>query len=125
MKNKVRTFIAIEIDRAIRTRAGELIALLSGTAADVKWVELQNLHLTLKFLGDVHQRDILAVCRAVQHGAAELAPMLARQRRRARWLRLLGLHLREAADIGGMTLEGLLRQGHVRYRLLVARKPAG
>jgi len=74
MKNKLRTFIAVEIDRAIRARAGELIALLRGTAADVKWVEPQNLHLTLKFLGDVHQRDILAVCRAVQQGAAELAP---------------------------------------------------
>ena len=74
MKNKLRTFIAVEIDRSIRARAGELIALLRGTVADVNWVEPQNLHLTLKFLGDVHQQDILAVCRAVQQGAAELAP---------------------------------------------------
>jgi 2'-5' RNA ligase len=74
MKNQLRTFIAVEIDRAIRARAGELIALLRGAAADVKWVEPENLHVTLKFLGDVHQRDILAVCRAVEQGAAELAP---------------------------------------------------
>ncbi len=74
MKNTLRTFVAVEISGAIRARAGELIAALQGTAADVKWVEPQNRHLTLKFLGDVHQREIAEVCQAVARGAAEVAP---------------------------------------------------
>jgi len=74
MKNTLRTFVAVEISSPIRARAGELIAALSGTAADVKWVEPHNLHLTLKFLGDVHQRAIVEVCRAVSQGAAEVPP---------------------------------------------------
>jgi len=74
MKKTLRTFVAVEISKPIRTCAGELIAALEGTAADVKWVETHNLHLTLKFLGDVHQREVLDVCRAVGEGAARVEP---------------------------------------------------
>ena len=74
MKNTLRTFAAVEITKPIRARAEELIAALAGTSADVNWVEPHNLHLTLKFLGDVHQRDITDVCRAIARGTAELKP---------------------------------------------------
>jgi RNA 2',3'-cyclic 3'-phosphodiesterase len=74
MKKTLRTFVAVEISKPIRARAGELIAALSGTAAQVNWVEPHNLHLTMKFLGEVHERDIIEVCRAVEQGAAELPP---------------------------------------------------
>jgi RNA 2',3'-cyclic 3'-phosphodiesterase len=74
MKNTLRTFAAVEITKPIRSRAEELIAALAGTAADVKWVEPHNLHLTLKFLGDVHQREITEVCKAIARGTAELEP---------------------------------------------------
>ena len=55
---------------------------------------------------------------------AVLAAPLARARRRVALLAPLGLGLRTQADLGGMTLEGLLRRGSIRYRLLVARRPA-
>ncbi len=74
MKKTLRTFVAVEITQAIRKRAGELIAALAGTSADVKWVEPHNLHLTLKFLGEVHQNEIAQVCQAVARGAAEVEP---------------------------------------------------
>ena len=74
MKKTLRTFIAVEITPAIRSRAGELIAALAGTSADVKWVEPNNLHLTLKFLGDVPQQEIARVCQAMARGAAEVEP---------------------------------------------------
>jgi 2'-5' RNA ligase len=72
MKKTLRTFVAVEINGPIRARAGELIATLAATTADVKWVEPHNLHLTLKFLGDVHHREIAEVCKAVAQGAAEV-----------------------------------------------------
>ena len=71
MKKTLRTFVAVEINGPIRARAGELIAALGGTTAEVKWIEPHNLHWTLKFLGDVHQREIPAVCKAVSAGAAK------------------------------------------------------
>lgn len=73
MKKTLRTFVAVEINGPIRARAGELIAALGGTSATVKWVEPHQLHLTLKFLGEVHQREIAQVCQAVARGAAEVA----------------------------------------------------
>jgi RNA 2',3'-cyclic 3'-phosphodiesterase len=74
MNKTLRTFLAVEISSPIRARAGELIAALAATTADVKWVEPHNLHLTLKFLGDVHHREIAEVCQAVAEGAAEVEP---------------------------------------------------
>jgi 2'-5' RNA ligase len=73
MRKKIRTFIAVELNGPIRARADELIAAFSGTAADVKWVEPQNLHLTLKFLGEVRTDDIAGICRAVSVGAKRVA----------------------------------------------------
>ncbi|RVT96911.1 methyltransferase domain-containing protein [Rhodovarius crocodyli] len=55
---------------------------------------------------------------------AELAPRIAARAREARWKRLLGLGYRSEADLGGMTLETLLADGSMRYRMLTARRPA-
>ena len=74
MKSTIRTFVAVEINAAIRERAGKLIESLRSAPAEVKWVDVNNLHLTLKFLGDVPSREIAQVCRAVERGAAETAP---------------------------------------------------
>lgn len=74
MKPTIRTFVAVEINAAVRGRAAELIEQLRAASADVKWVEVQNLHLTLKFLGEVASRETARVCEAVQRGAAELEP---------------------------------------------------
>ena len=74
MKKTFRTFVAVEITAPVRARAEELIAKLDGTNADVNWVEPHNLHLTLKFLGEVHEREIAEVCQTVAQGAAEVEP---------------------------------------------------
>jgi RNA 2',3'-cyclic 3'-phosphodiesterase len=74
MKKTLRTFAAVEITPAIRSRAVALIAALDGTAADVRWVEPHNLHLTLKFLGDIRQHDIVDVHRAIRRATAKLSP---------------------------------------------------
>ncbi|MGE0606214.1 MAG: RNA 2',3'-cyclic phosphodiesterase [Pirellulales bacterium] len=74
MQSRVRTFVAVEIGLDIRARATRLIAKLKTTGADVRWVEPDKLHLTLKFLGDVERNDIPAVCNAVLRAAAEVPP---------------------------------------------------
>jgi RNA 2',3'-cyclic 3'-phosphodiesterase len=74
MKKTLRTFVAVEITSAIRSRAVELLDALEGTTADVNWVEPHNLHLTLKFLGDVHQNEFARVCQVMARGAADVKP---------------------------------------------------
>jgi RNA 2',3'-cyclic 3'-phosphodiesterase len=69
-----RTFIAVELDSAIRAKAAELISILRAADADVKWVEIHNLHLTLQFLGEVPESEIAAMCKAVEQGAAQVEP---------------------------------------------------
>lgn len=67
-----RTFVAVEIDAAIRAKAVELIGILRAAGADVKWVESHNLHLTLQFLGNVPDEMVADVCLAVEKGAAQV-----------------------------------------------------
>src|SRR5262245_50717195 len=62
---RVRTFIGIEVGDAIRTNAVALQQALAKTGADVNWVPLENLHITLLFLGEVDDRELASVCRAV------------------------------------------------------------
>jgi 2'-5' RNA ligase len=51
---EVRCFIAIELPDGIKRGLRELQARLgAGCSAPVKWVDPENIHLTLKFLGNV------------------------------------------------------------------------
>jgi len=72
--SRVRTFIAVELDSAIRDRIVRLQEMVSLTAPAVKWVELENLHITLFFLGEVEDTAIPAVCREVSDLADGFSP---------------------------------------------------
>lgn len=56
--DRIRTFIAIELSKDLKDEILKAQESLKLSAADVKWVEYQNLHLTLKFLGDVAAEKI-------------------------------------------------------------------
>ncbi len=51
----MRAFVAIPIDEALRLRIGETRKALERADADVRWVAHENLHLTLKFLGEIDE----------------------------------------------------------------------
>jgi 2'-5' RNA ligase len=65
---RLRTFIAVDLGQAIRDRCVSLQETLARTGTDVKWVEVENLHVTLLFLGEVDERTVPDVCRAVAVG---------------------------------------------------------
>jgi len=48
----LRLFIAIEIPQTIRSTFASLLKEFSDIAPQVKWVRAENLHVTLKFLGE-------------------------------------------------------------------------
>jgi 2'-5' RNA ligase len=66
---RVRTFIALDPGKAIRDRIVALQETLARTAAEVKWVEPDNLHVTLLFLGEVDMLDVPPLCQAVADAA--------------------------------------------------------
>ena len=71
---RVRTFIAVEMSPRVITRAGDLIDKLRVAAAEINWVRPQQMHLTLKFLGDVPDIETPDICRVVAEVAAGFEP---------------------------------------------------
>ena len=65
-----RTFLAVECSLEVRPRATELISALAQCPVNVKWVEPENLHLTIKFLGEVSDVDLPPICSAVTEAVA-------------------------------------------------------
>src|SRR6185436_14027923 len=70
----IRTFIAVEMSPRLLGRAGDLIDKLRVAAAEVNWVHPQQMHLTLKFLGDVRDTETPDICRVVNQVAASFEP---------------------------------------------------
>jgi 2'-5' RNA ligase len=62
----MRCFIAIDIDEKIRKAIANVQKQLDGKVdikkGDVKWVEPENIHLTLKFLGEIKDEQAAEVC---------------------------------------------------------------
>jgi len=63
---KVRTFIAVELPEDIRERLEVVEKQLKSANADVKWVALQNFHITLKFLGSIDKDELTVVSEAMK-----------------------------------------------------------
>lgn len=70
----LRTFVAVEISSEVQARTGQLMELLGGSGVKASWTKLQNMHLTLKFLGDTPETLLPDVCRAVIKAAASVEP---------------------------------------------------
>jgi RNA 2',3'-cyclic 3'-phosphodiesterase len=66
----VRLFIAIEIPENIRTAFASLLNEFRAIAPQLKWVRAENLHVTLKFLGETESvklaelRNVLSAVRS-------------------------------------------------------------
>jgi 2'-5' RNA ligase len=73
---RIRTFIGVDPGKAIRDRIVTLQENLARAGTEVKWVEPENLHVTLLFLGEVDDRDLNPVCRAVADCTREQPPFL-------------------------------------------------
>lgn len=54
----IRSFLAFPVSRELKEDLRHILNDLQQTRADVKWVGLENIHLTLKFLGDIEEIDL-------------------------------------------------------------------
>ena len=70
----MRCFIAIDIDEKTRAAIADLQKQLNAKVdikkGDVKWVEPENIHLTLKFLGEIEDKKADEVCEISKQVAA-------------------------------------------------------
>lgn len=69
----LRCFIAVLLSDEIREKAVKVEEKLRSTNADVKWVEAENLHITLRFLGNITE-ELLEEIKAIMNEAKENFP---------------------------------------------------
>jgi 2'-5' RNA ligase len=67
----IRAFIAVEIDPQVIDKISAAINQLKSRVSGVRWVNATNIHLTLKFLGDVEETQINQIGAALE---AQLHP---------------------------------------------------
>ncbi|MEW6723647.1 MAG: RNA 2',3'-cyclic phosphodiesterase [Bacillota bacterium] len=68
---EIRAFIAVRPGPGIKEAATHAISRLAGGGEPVKWVEADNLHLTLAFLGNIASESVTAARRALTAAARE------------------------------------------------------
>ena len=67
-----RLFTALEIPRHV----GQSLAMMRGGLPGARWIDPDNYHLTLRFIGDIDDalaRDIAGLLGRVQRGAVRIA----------------------------------------------------
>ena len=57
----MRLFVALEIPSAVRQNLATLLAFMRSITKEPRWVRAENLHVTLKFLGDAPEGKIDAI----------------------------------------------------------------
>jgi RNA 2',3'-cyclic 3'-phosphodiesterase len=78
MPQSMRTFIGVPLAPAIRDKLVALQEQFAETSGSVKWVEPENLHVTMLFLGDVDAREVVTVCKTVERVVAVMGPFTMR-----------------------------------------------
>lgn len=71
---KIRAFLAVELEDGVRSRVAGCIDRMAPQVSGIKWVEPENIHLTMKFFGDVDQLEIPEICETVQNSIAGHEP---------------------------------------------------
>ena len=71
---KIRTFVAVSISEKAREVVAEMVASMQDFGSGVRWVKPENLHLTLKFLGDVEEKKLPELEEALKLSAENINP---------------------------------------------------
>jgi len=69
----MRAFIAIDLPERIKNKIAELENDLKKCDLAFRWVKPENLHLTLKFLGDINQEQVSKIKEAITKISGEFA----------------------------------------------------
>ncbi|NLW07259.1 MAG: RNA 2',3'-cyclic phosphodiesterase [Clostridia bacterium] len=71
----MRLFIAINFSGAFKAKITALQAELRQLPVAVKWVESENIHLTLKFLGEVKPERLATISEALKDACRGIGPL--------------------------------------------------
>lgn len=75
MSDTIRAFIGFELPEKIISYINKIQEDIKGYRFKVRWVRPGNIHLTLKFLGDIDRSDTEKVGKAIAESAKETVPV--------------------------------------------------
>src|SRR6266404_1714886 len=67
----MRVFVGLDIGEDIRGRIAEFVAEVRGFAPEVRWVAVESLHVTLKFIGEKPDSVVAEIEKALRMISAE------------------------------------------------------
>jgi 2'-5' RNA ligase len=70
----IRSFLAIEIPRLIQKKIEEVQEDLQLSEADIRWVNPEKIHLTLKFFGNIEESRIEPIVKSIERPIQSSAP---------------------------------------------------
>ncbi len=73
-KQTIRAFVCFEVPHDLRSRLAEIIAAGRRAGERIAWVRPENIHLTVKFLGDIARDDLPDVADMLHDIAANSSP---------------------------------------------------
>ena len=69
-----RTFIALELDEALQAYLGGIIHRMAQELPDLRWVDPAGIHLTLAFLGELSDEQLVEAMQAAELAARKVPP---------------------------------------------------
>lgn len=75
MQETIRTFIALELPREVKSLLQEVQQELIRLKIRARWVRPENIHLTLKFLGDINPDDVDRISDALIGAVADISTL--------------------------------------------------
>jgi 2'-5' RNA ligase len=71
---EIRSFMAVELPPSVISKLEELQDRLRASRADVRWVRVQGIHLTLKFFGNIEEDRIASIATAMDEATIGKTP---------------------------------------------------
>jgi RNA 2',3'-cyclic 3'-phosphodiesterase len=76
MNQSIRAFIAFPLPELIATRIADIQERLKSYRLPVRWVRPENVHLTLKFLGEISVSTIDGIGEVIEDTVRECSPLI-------------------------------------------------
>lgn len=71
---EIRAFLAIDLDEDLKPKINKIIKSFKEIDANIKYVDLANLHFTLKFFGDIDVEGIDLLSQRISNVVSEFEP---------------------------------------------------
>ena len=72
--SQIRAFLAIDLDDDLKPKINRIIKEFKGIDANIKYVDLQNLHFTLKFFGDIDTDGLDVLAEKIENVVGDFEP---------------------------------------------------